>query len=238
MVFMLLCVSVYAYLVKYFTPIMADVITATDPYVHPFHAALGVDPHVTNVSSEVHPVIPRTAPVVPKSDPNVAGQPAPTPPEEEISHVIANTNPSGAEIYINDKNTGLLTPCQVEIPNGKFNITIHKYGYQDYKMRDVTKESLGRRLTANLVKMNVAYLDIDVFPPQDAVIYINGKRLTDQKGVIRQFPVTANTILKVRAETRSGNAYDEVTVNLPVDRRQSIQLNPRKPMRLPSGSGE
>lgn len=238
MVFTLLCVSVYAYLAKYFTPMMSEVITVTDPYIHQFHVALGVDPHMTNVSSEAHTPaakpIPKPVPVKP-ADPNVAGLP-PAPGEEEASHVVVNTNPSGAEIIINDKNTGLLTPCQVEIPNSNFNITIHKYGYQDYKMRDVNKESLGHRLIANLVKLNVAYIDIDVFPPQDAVIFVNGKKLSDQKSPIRQLPVMANTTIKVRAENRAGNSYDEQTVNLPVDRRQTVQLNPRKPLRLPSSS--
>jgi serine/threonine protein kinase len=249
MVFALLCLGVYAYLVKYFTPMMADVITMTDPLIHPFHTALGVDPHATNVSSEgranARPVVPQNqmpppgqpvAVAVPKpADPNLASKPA-TPEEEPTSHLVVNTNPSGAEILINEKNTGLLTPCQVEIPNGKFSITIHKNGYQDYKYRDVNKESLGRRLIVNLTKQNVAYVDIDVFPPQDAVIFINGKRITDQHTPIRQLPVSANTPLKIRAENRSGTSYDEQVINLPVDRRQSIQLNPRKPMRLPSNS--
>jgi len=144
------------------------------------------------------------------------------------------SNPSGAEILINDKPTGFVTPSRVEIPHGKFNVTIRKHGYVDTKLWDKTAESLGHRLVANLVKLNVAYLDIEVFPPQDVVLYINGKKLAPQSGPIRQLPVPANTLLKIRAENKAGTVYEEISVNLPVDRRQNVQLNPHRPMRVPS----
>ena len=148
--------------------------------------------------------------------------------------LIVISNPSGAEIFINEKTTGLFTPGRIELPRGKFNLTIRKHGYLDSKLNDVTKESVGHKLMANLVKMNVAYLDIDVFPPQDATIFINGKALAQQRGPIRELPVSANSALKIRAVTKNGLSYDEVTLSLPVDKRQSIRLNPRKPARLPT----
>lgn len=224
MVFALLCLSIYSYLVKYFTPMMTDVITMTDPVLHELHCALGVCG--TSISSEAPP-----KPVVRPP------QPRPQEPAQEDpmdTSVVVISNPSGAEILIDDKSTGLVTPSRVEVPRGAFSITIRKHGYVDSKMRDTTRDKIGHRLIANLVKMNVAYLDIDVFPPQDAILSINGKRLNTRYGPIRELPVQANTPLRIRAETRNGSSYDEVTVNLPVDRRQSVQLNPRRPLRVPS----
>lgn len=74
----------------------------------------------------------------------------------DITHaLIVTSNPSGAEIYINDKNTGFTTPSRVEIPSGKFKISFHKDGYSDTVMSDVTSETLGPRLVAKLVKVKI-----------------------------------------------------------------------------------
>ncbi len=46
------------------------------------------------------------------------------------------SNPKGAEIYVNDKlysikEESVLTPCEITIPSGKYNIRISKFGYLD-----------------------------------------------------------------------------------------------------------
>jgi len=235
LVFGMMCVGIYAYLVKYFQPMMTDVIVAMDPYVHPFHKIIGVDIHSSDWASRNGPkptsMPPVTQePVQPKTNPEV---PPPIEDEASATSLIVISNPSGAEIYINDKNTGIVTPSRVEIPHGNFDLTLHKPGYQDVRVRDTSRERLGHRYVASLVKMNVAYIDVDVFPPQDAVFYVNDKRV---KAPIRQLPVAANVPIHVRAVNKTGTAYDETTVTLPVDRRQTIQLNPRHPLRLPSNS--
>jgi hypothetical protein len=233
MVFAVLCLSIYAYLVKYFTPMMSEVIAVTDPYIHPIHVALNVDPHATLMSSHE----PQSkAPPIHANPPPPAEKAVEVPPPVEEEPLVVISNPSGAEIYINDKNSGLVTPSRVLVPAGKFNITLQKTGYAPSRLNDLNKESVGHRLMVALVKLNVAYIDIDVFPPQDAVITINGKKLSNRRGTIRQYTVPANTPVKIRAENLNGTAYDEVQVNLPVDRRQTVQLNPRKPMRLPSSN--
>jgi serine/threonine protein kinase len=230
LVFSLLCLSVYSYLVKYFTPMMTDVIAVTDPYLHELHAALDVNVvkqgSTTTASSapagqQVPPMAPRPAP------PRAAVPTPPLPPPAAVveeTAVVVISNPSGAEVLINDKSTGLFTPTRVEIPAEKFDITIRKHGFNDTKMRDVTREKIGHRIVANLVKMNVAYLDIDVLPPQEALIYINGKLLNSKRGPIRDLPVQANTPLRVRVETRNLSAYDEIIVNVPVDKKQFLRV--------------
>jgi len=237
-VFALLCVSVYAYLVKYFNPMMVDVIAVTDPYIHPFHVALNVDPHMTVSSSHNEPLPPPQPQIQPppSQQPQFQAKTENLPDEDTSPNaLLVITNPSGAEVIINDKNTGLVTPVRVEIPRGNFDITLQKPGFLPTKLHNTNKEQVGRRLVAALVKMNVAYLDIDVFPPQDAIIYINGKRLA-QKGPIRQMPVAANTVLRIRAENKAGTVFDETELTLPVDRRQGVSLHPRRPLRVPSGS--
>ena len=254
MVFIVLCISLYSYLAKYMTAMMMPVIAVTDSYIHPLHVWIGVDPHTTessssepkqNVTAQPLPPDPPVAANPPAQPPQVAQPsvetaptPAPPPPSRNdpqlsgTTGVVVTSNPSGAEILINDKSTGMVTPSRVQVPRGKFDITIRKPGYQDQSWKEVTRDELGHKLLANLVKVNLAYVDIDVFPPQEAIITVNGKRLPPQNGPIRQMAVPANQPVKIRAETRT--AFDEITVNLPVDKRQQIQLNPHKPSRLPA----
>ncbi len=260
-VFALLCTAVYSYLVKYFTPIMGPVIEKTDPYLSTLHDALGVARRQTACQpgtpgchdqyqvqnpepnqSGTNPVDPTPGPgpavqvQQPQAQPQPRQLPQPAPQlPEATSAVLVISNPSGAQILINDKETGMITPSRIEVPtNGKFSLGLRKHGFAEYKQRDLTHEQLGHRFTYNLTKSNVAYLDIDVFPPQDAVIYINGKLVTG-RFPIRDLPVMANIPLHIRAETKNGLSADEVTVNLPVDKKQPVQLNPRKSLRVPSG---
>jgi len=256
LVFCLLTVSVYAYLVKYFTPMMNQVITATDPYLHAFHAALGVEVNSTVNSSNSsapppetqEPIAATPAPAIvtpphvePAPEPVPAPTPVPaTPPVSTtedtgpaFTMVTVTSNPSGATIFLDEKNTGMVTPSRVEVPARKtFSLSLRKRGYAEYRLRNTTKEETGQRVTVKLLKQNVAYLDIDVFPPVDVVISINGK-VTGLKPPLHDVEIPANIPVKIRAEHRGGGV-DEMTVNLPNNRRQSIQLSPRKGARVPS----
>lgn len=248
----ILFLSVYSYLVKYFTPMMSEVITSTDPVLRPLHEALGVESNATNNSSHGEPRNgeprndePRALTNQPElPNPPVAQTqvpppvPEPTNDAEDTARTMAivtvTSNPSGASIWVDDKSTGMVTPSRVEVPaRKKFSVTLKKRGYVDFRRRNTTKETIGSRVTANLLKKNVAYLDVEVFPPQDVIITINGN-VIKSRSPIQDLEIQANTAVRVRAETRGSGAFDEVTVNLPADKRQSIQLNPRKTNRLPS----
>jgi hypothetical protein len=272
-VFCLLTLSVYAYLVKYFTPLMSEVITATDPVLHSFHVALGVDPSSLPTAPRGEPRTPATQPPdptmaapmpsLPPSGPTIsaAGQaPHMTPPSQPVATapapptqftpnetapddanipsaiITVTSNPSGASIWINDKNTGMVTPSRVDVPARKrFSIVLRKRGYASHRMINTSKEEIGSKVAARLMKQNVAYVDVDVFPPMDVTILVNGKPYRGRLP-IQDIEIPANTQVKVRAEAKVGGSFDELTVNLPADKRQSIQLNPRKNMRQPSNS--
>ncbi len=240
-VFFSLCLAVYSYMAKYFTPIMTPVIQTTDPFLHSFHVALGIDMsrgmagEPSNGPSPMPMPVPTPVTVEP-TPPTTPTQNGQIPNREATAAVLVISNPSGAEIFINDKSIGVITPSRIEVPaTGTFSISLRKHGFAEFKQRDVTREKLGHRFTYNLAKTNVAYLDIDVFPPQEAVIFINGKVVTGRIP-LRELPVMANVPLKVRAETKNGMTFDEVTVNLAVDKKQVVQLNPRKSVRLPSSA--
>ncbi len=67
--------------------------------------------------------------------------------------VTITSNPAGAEVYLNGKNTGFTTPCTVKIkrkvkagPDTKANeqyYVLKKEGYHDYELRDRRHISTG-----------------------------------------------------------------------------------------------
>ncbi|MGE0528548.1 MAG: PEGA domain-containing protein, partial [Bdellovibrionales bacterium] len=229
LVFLLLCMSVYAYLVKYFPSMMSEVILTTDPMLHELHMALGVDLQQFDRA-------PTQIPAPPLPPPTLPPPPPVEPPREKVRGSLAvASNPSGAEIFINDSSTGLMTPTQIEVPaEGTFTIMLRKRGYYDVKRNEVTRESLGGRFEAALKKMNIAYLDVEIFPPQEAVLYVNGKPVPLRRSTA-SVAIPGNTSVKVRAESPTTNTFHEVTVRVPSDRRKSLQLNPKKTFRVPSG---
>lgn len=227
LVFCLLCVSVYSYLVKYFTTMMCDVITTTHSVAAPLHNALGVEPCGRQVAS---PAIQTPPP-----------QPGRTPLDEYLvdspTALVVSSNPSGAEIWLGGRSTGMVTPSKVEVPSeATFTIELRKRGYQSYKRLEVTREALGPKIDATLQKMNVGYVDVEIFPPQEAILYVNGRQINMQRTQAKDIVVPANTKIKIRAESKVTNSFEEVTLSVPLDRKRSIKLNPRKNTRIPTGS--
>lgn len=231
LVFMLLCVSVYSYLTKYFSPMMCDVISMTDPVISPLHKALGVQPCGREVAAQPHPAQTRTMPSAGGGS-QLEGYLTDSP-----NTLVITSNPSGAEILLNNQPTGLITPSKIEIPpDDTFSIVLRKRGYTDYKRLQATRESIGHKIDATLQKMNTGYVDIEIFPPQEAVVFVNGKQININRTIAREVIVPANTPVKIRAESRANNSFEEITVTVPMDRKQLVRLNPRKNARVPSNT--
>ncbi len=213
-VFALLCLSVYSYLVKYFTPVMQPVINVTQPYIGFLHSMLGVT--TEPVPGAGGPVV--VAPVI------APGIDVPLP---QLDGIVVTSNPSGAEIIVNEQSTGMVTPSRIEV-TGMFTIKIKKKGYAEFKVADGTRESVGHRLDATLEKLNIAYLDVEIFPPQPANLFINGKQYLIKRSSVREIPIPGGTPVKVRAESIGTNTFEELIVSVPTDKRKVVQLNPRK----------
>lgn len=230
LVFMLLCVSVYSYLTKYFSPMMCDVISATDPVISPLHRALGVQPCSREIAAQPLPV--QNRPATTSGGTQLEGYLTDSP-----NTLVVTSNPSGAEILLNNQPTGLITPSKIEIPpDDTFSIVLRKRGYTDYKRLQATRESIGHKIDATLQKMNTGYVDIEIFPPQEAVVFVNGKQININRTIAREVIVPANTPVKIRAESPKNNSFEEITVVVPMDRKQLVRLNPRKNTRVPSNA--
>lgn len=236
LVFTLLCFSLYAYMVKYFTNTMSDVIIATDPVLHDLHRALGVSP-AERATASTPPPITQTARL---PDPQTATPPLETqtpsqPTAEDQMGLIVTSNPSGADIYLNNQPTNLVTPSRIQVPpQENFTISVKKRGYYDFKRTEVTRESVGHRVDAILQKMIIGYVDVQIFPPQDATLYVNGKKTEVHRSMANGVMIPANVPVKIRAESNTAATYEEVTVQVNTDGRKSIKINPRKMSRTPA----
>lgn len=219
-IFLLVCLTLYSYLVKSFTPAMAPLIGVTQPYLGWLHTMIGVLPPGEG-----------TGPII--TGPSIVKTPEQDPLETNSTGLVVTSNPSGAEIILNEQSTGMVTPSRVEVV-GTFTVRIKKKGYEEHVVADVTRESIGHRLDATLRKLNVAYLDVEIFPPQPATLYINGKQYTLRRSSVREIPIPGGTPIKVRAESVGSNTFEEMIVSVPVDKRKVVQLNPRKSSRQPS----
>lgn len=233
-VFSLLCLGIYSTLVKYFPVMMAPVVKMTDPVLHPWHAILAGQRLPANDQYNYNPGNQgpgqdlnntKRFELPPAGDIEINKPPMPT----TDSMLNIASNPSGAEILLNNKPVDAQTPAQVPVPSeATFSIIIRKKGYYDFVYKNVTLETLGKKIDATLQKQNLAYLNVEIFPPQEATLYVNGKQVPIYRTKASDIPIPAGVNVKVRAESRSSNTFDEVIVNLPTDTKKSIQVRPRR----------
>ena len=232
-VFTLLCLGVYSTLVKYFPVMMAPVVKVTDPVLRPWHSLLAGQRIPANERYTYPPsqgIPPETLPIrrpelPPAGEMEITRPPVPT--SETLLNIVSN--PSGAEILLNNKMVDAQTPARVLVPSeATFSIIIRKRGYHDFVYKNVTLETLGKKVDATLQKQNLAYLSVEIFPPQEATLFVNGKQVPVYRTKANDIAIPAGVNVKVRAESRTSNTYDEIIVNLPTDSKKSIQIRPRR----------
>lgn len=218
----------YAYATKYFPTQMSPVIQFLNPYIGPLHKALGLQGQQGLASTATTPA-PKTATIEIK-------EAAPTAVVESTDVLIVSSSPSGAEILIDNVSTGQITPSRVEVPKNKnFTIALKRAGYIDYIRNNSSKEVTSGRINASLEKALVGYLDIEVHPPRDVEVSINGVQIKKPTFPIVRYLVPANVKLLVRAENKATGEVDEQNVIVPEDRRVQVDLSPKPRARKPSG---
>lgn len=133
--------------------------------------------------------------------------------------------PSGAEIFINGKSTGKTTPYAIKVPANKaFTLSLKKRGYVEYVKQsfDVTKHNQPI-LKATLIEEQIGYVSIDVSPPYNARVYINGKQLNESLP-IRNYKVPAGTTLQIKAENPFSNKIKMQRITLKQNEHKNLIL--------------
>lgn len=242
LVFFMCCVAAYSYLVKYWTVQMAPVIAVTDPFLHELHAQLGV---MGQPQNSPLPVTVATGPDAP-SHKDPATTPAPQPVAEPVTapqpaapvklRLMVTSAPSGAEILVNGVSTGYVTPNVIMIPAGEpVSVTVRKRGFQEVTQTAVQAE-INPRVDIKLQKFATAKVDIDVTPHHSGnIVYVNGVQ-SENRLPLKEVSIPAGQDVKIRAENKATGTYEEVTVNVPPEKHQVLQLNMKKLLRVPSNS--
>lgn len=175
--------------------------------------------------------MPAPTPVIPKNPDENSEQTEPEPlrPGEPRETLLVTSTPSGAEVLVNGRPTGTLTPSRVEVPSTReFNITLRRMGFLDYRRDSLKKSELGNRFSGTLQPALVGYLDIDVVPPQNIRVYVNGRHLVGEHLPITGYAVPAESPITIKAEDPVLKQSVQQVVKVQKDRRLQVILDMRR----------
>ena len=234
----------YSFAAKFYTNQMAPVINLMDPAFRSLHQALGVGEDLQKIqiaskeSTKGRMTPPKTT-LTSRPTKSLMGPPAETPSltskpggikspkslaRSEVPLLISST-PSGAEIYVNGRNTGKVTPSKVQVPASKeFRLILKRSGYIDYERRSLLKTKVGRKISATLQKALVGYINIDVLPPRAVKVFVNGQKLSGETLPIFNYAVPAKTWVVIKAVDPISSLSAESRVFLSRDQKKSITL--------------
>ncbi len=212
--------ALYFFLIRHYPKEMAPVVRQTTFLLGPVYDALGITGDVDLASQPK---------IVDGMDPVQPGLLGATQPLVETLHsVIVSSTPSGSEILIDDKPTGLTTPAKLDVPADRpFSITLRRQGYLEYTKPDLTAESIGTRFQAHLQRTPIGYIDLDVSPSgqsQATVVSINGKLLHGEQLPLRRYAIPAGSRMIVRVENPISGASAEQTVTVSEGQRLKLEL--------------
>lgn len=146
----------------------------------------------------------------------------------ENHNIIIKSQPSGAEVYINGRNQGHITPARVSVPSDKiFSLDLRKDGYLNYKAR-LSSKGNGSKESFTLQKLNIGKLDIRT-PNRNTIIYINGKKLRERPP-IRDYRVPSSKRITIRAVDKLKRMYAERVVSVKPDSKIQVNIIPNKPL--------
>jgi serine/threonine-protein kinase len=147
--------------------------------------------------------------------------------------IPVNSNPPGAEIFINGRSTGEITPTTLERREGEEVVwTLRLAGHKEHSDRMIVQP--GRSLSVALRADKKAYLDITVMG--NGEISING-RVIAASGPVNGYQVPADQDVIVRVFDPVTRASDEVRVRIAENTTRRITLIPRANIRGPRPAG-
>ena len=252
----ILTISFYTYMAKYHTLLTMPLIAILEPYLRPFHSLVGIQEHQGSSASTAPrtqqpqvaqpaplPSIEEIIPVQPTPPPVKVVEKKPAPPpvpppdldpeplglDEAKDTLLVTSAPSGADIFVNGRPTGAVTPSRVDVPlNREFTITLRRTGFLDYRRTGLQRGQVGNRISGTLQASLVGYLDIDVIPSQNAKVYVNGRLLKGEHLPILGYAVPAETTVTIKAEDPLSQQSTQQQVKVVKDRRVQVLLDLRR----------
>ncbi len=163
------------------------------------------------------------------TDPNRTELTSTTP--ERISQVAITSDPSGAEVLIDDQPKGEITPTTIKLPEGKkVKLTLRAPGYLEHS-QEFSVQPNRMSVRAAMSRIRVGYLEVAIMGAGQ--LTINGESVQAQNGRITVPADTKLVVLVLDPVTKSG---DEVHLQVAENASRRVTLIPRqsfKPRVLP-----
>ncbi len=134
------------------------------------------------------------------------------------------TSPPGAEIYIDGKDSGFVTPAIITLTANKDTfIAFKKDGYLVYEM--FKKLNHTDQISATLQpSAQAGFLNIYIANGGPSTkLYVNGKELTE-KAPVMKYPIAANTESVIKAYNPITQQKDEIKLNLRPGENKTVEL--------------
>lgn len=156
----------------------------------------------------------------------------PTPEPEQVKAniretyvVIIQSAPSGARIFIDGQDTGMITPAQRILESGKeYSVGLKRDGYQYYEKKALINQP-GYIVKASLLpNPKMGYINLEITNGGlNPVIYINGVRI-DETPPLQNYAIVAGMPVKISAHNPFTNLWGEKTVQVGVNQRIQVNL--------------
>lgn len=141
-----------------------------------------------------------------------------------IVTVTITSEPHGAEIYINDRNTGSITPAQIQIPSNKdVVLKLQKIGYLAYENTIYASES-GKTFKTSLLSgksgaLNLALVNGGAQP----IIEINGIKINDSLP-LKNYRIPAGMPVVIQARNPFLGLKSQQTIIVQENESKSIEM--------------
>ena len=139
--------------------------------------------------------------------------------------VVIESQPSNAQIFIDDVDTGKFTPGRIQVEANKdFKLSLKKDGYLPYTISEKAEKN-AHSIKATLMQSAIGYVYINLKGGgADPVIVVNGVRLSE-KPPIKLYAVPAKIPILIRAYDPFSKKSTEQTITVNPDQKRYVELN-------------
>jgi serine/threonine-protein kinase len=123
-----------------------------------------------------------------------------------VSTIVVTSNPQGANVWVDGKDSGLTTPTQLTVEKGFHKVTVRKAGFKEMSMEDTVTE--GQTLSFSPVLLSANVQPEDGKSPNPLRRFFGTDTIPEGKGLvhIRTNPEGATILVDGKAAPKKTNA--------------------------------
>jgi serine/threonine-protein kinase len=123
-----------------------------------------------------------------------------------VSTIVVTSNPQGANVWVDGKDSGLTTPTQLTVEKGFHKVTVRKAGFKEMSMEDTVSE--GQTMSFSPVLLSTNVQPEDGKSPNPLRRFFGTDTIPEGKGLvhIRTNPEGATILVDGKAAPKNTNA--------------------------------